>query len=43
MRGAILPNGFSRLPPEVVCRFHDIIGVALKPVKALEGQTFSDQ
>jgi hypothetical protein len=30
-------------PPEVFCHFHYIIGVALKPVKALERQAFSDQ
>jgi hypothetical protein len=41
MRGAILPNGFSRLPPEVFCHFHYIIGVTSKPVKALEGKALA--
>jgi hypothetical protein len=42
MRGAILPNGFSRLSPEVFCHFHYIIRVTPKPLKALEGQALSD-
>jgi hypothetical protein len=46
MRGAILQNGFSRLPPKVFCRFDHIIRVtpvAAKPLNPLEGQSLSYQ
>jgi hypothetical protein len=46
MRGAILPNDFSRLPPKVFCRFDHIIRVAPvipKPLNPLEGQSLSYQ